>query len=88
MTLQAASVKIPDMRDRVELKTANTALNMTPDADEILAAIEEVEDSAPRIDKLRIRYIKTACPEIKVNVIELVQEMFYWPWLVKSLPEC
>ena len=75
--LQAPSDKIPDMRELAEPKTANTALNMTFDADEILAAIEEVKDSAPRIDKLRIRTgIKTACPEIKVNVIELVQELF------------
>ena len=46
-----------------------------PDADEIPAAIVEGKDSAPGIDKVSIRYIQTDCREIRVNVIELVQEM-------------
>ena len=38
--------------------------------------MEEVKDSALGSVKLRIRFIKTACCEIKTNVIEIVQEMF------------
>ena len=41
-----------------------------------MKAMKEMRESAPEEDGVRIGYIKNACEEVKVVVIEMVQKMF------------
>ena len=47
-----------------------------PTAKEIEGAIEEIKDSAPGKDNVRIKYIKLACPKVKEIIVEIVTKMF------------
>ena len=66
----------PDRKKNPRFRSAAEKINGTPSFAEIDKAIREVKDSAHGADKVRIRYIWNAIPELKVNVIHLVQEMF------------
>ena len=39
-------------------------------------AMEEVKDSAPGKDEVRMRYIREACAELKINIMDLITRMF------------
>ena len=73
--LQAVSTIEDKSNDTKRLKS-NDLLTMLPSEKEILDAINELKDSAPGRDKVRVRYIKEACSEIKWNVVELTQSVF------------
>ena len=86
--LEEAIEETPDRRHEIPIQRANEELNKTPSDDEILEAINEAKDSAPGKDKVRIRYVKEACAELRVNVVLLVQRLFEtrantWEDLVK-----
>ena len=86
--IQNAVELTTDRSQEISLTEANEELNATPSAEEILQAMEEVNDSAPGSDKVRMRYIREACAEIRWNVVELVQHMFEtradkWEELIK-----
>ena len=53
-------------------------MNQEPTTSDVLEAIDEVKDTSPGpgADKVRIRYIRETTAEIKLNVTQLVQEMF------------
>ncbi|XP_075248353.1 uncharacterized protein LOC142341314 [Convolutriloba macropyga] len=78
----------PDKRHEVRFRTAAEEMNQEPTTSEVLKAIDEVNDTSPGADKLRIRYIREATAELKLNVTQLVQEMFttkatHWEQSVK-----
>ena len=66
----------PDRRNDPRFRNAEEKLNEIPSFKEIEEAILEVKDSAPGADKVRMRYIWNATPELKINVSHLVKEMF------------
>ena len=66
----------PDRRKDYRFRNAAEKHNEIPSFKEIEEAILEVKDFAHGADKVRIRYMWNATPELKVNVIHLVQEMF------------
>ncbi|XP_075241686.1 uncharacterized protein LOC142336661 [Convolutriloba macropyga] len=51
-------------------------MNQEPTTSEVLEAIDEGKDTSSGADKVRIRYIRETTAEIKLNVTQLVQEMF------------
>ena len=65
-----------DLREDDRANEANDLLNEMPEREEIEKAMEEMKDSAPGEDGVRLRYIKEACEEVKEKVIETVQMMF------------
>ena len=75
MDLHRSVEDTPDRKGH-RFKSAAEKLNEAPSFAEIEEAIREVKDSAPGADNARIRYTWNATPELKVNVIHLVQEMF------------
>ena len=68
--------EVKDLRNDAKAIEANDRLNETPNREEILKAIEEIKESAPGEDEVRIGYIKMACNEVREKIIELVQKMF------------
>ena len=65
-----------DRRQEKHFRTAAEEMNQELTTSEVLEAIDEVKDTSPGSDKVRIRYIREATAEIKLNVTQLVQEMF------------
>ena len=74
--LMAAAQTARDLTNDLQASTAAESLNEIPSFSEISEATEEVKDSAPGADKVRIRYITEATAEIRINVMDLVQIMF------------
>lgn len=65
-----------DLREEVRAREANELLNEVPEREEIERAMNEMKESAPGEDGVRIGYIRLACEEVKERVIEMVREMF------------
>ena len=65
-----------DLRNDRRAIEANERLNEMPEREEIVEVMNEMRESAPGEDGVRIGYIRKACQEIKDRVIEIVQEMF------------
>ena len=68
--------KVNDLRMDGCAIAANERLNVSPDREEIERAMNEMKDSAPGEDGVRLRYICNACEEVRVRVIEIVKMMF------------
>ena len=58
--LEAAVEAARDLRGEARAVEANDYLNMTPEPEEIVEAMKEVQESAPGLDGVRISYIREA----------------------------
>ena len=67
---------IEDRRTNTALIEANKQLNSDISDVEMQEAMEEVKDSAPGKDEVRMRYIREACAELKINIMDLITRMF------------
>ena len=68
--------KVNDLRMDGRAIVANDRLNVMPEREEIVKAMNEMKDSAPGEDGVRLRYISEACLEVREKVIEIVKMMF------------
>ena len=65
-----------DLRGDAKAREANERMNEVPTRREIVNAMDEMKESAPGEDGVRIGYIRYACEEMKEEVIRMVQKMF------------
>ena len=67
---------VKDLRGTVEGVLENERMNMIPEVEEIEKAINEIKESAPGKDGVRIGYIRNASRDVRDRVVGLVQRMF------------
>ena len=65
-----------DLRQIEKAREANVMMNEEVSREEVIDAMNEMKDSAPGEDAVRMRYIREACEDVKEEVIEKVQFMF------------
>ena len=61
-----------DLRMDANAREANELINETPELEKIEKAMNEVNESAPRADGVRIGYVWMTCEEVKRRVIVMV----------------
>ena len=86
--LAGARSLIRDRSTEEELRKASLWLQRALSFEEVLETMNEMKDSAPRKDEVRMRYIKAATSDIHINVLEIIQTMFEtrannWPESLK-----
>ena len=75
-TLMNTVKQMPDKSKDVKFITANQKLNTLPSEKEIMEALDEVRESAPGKDGVRMVYIRNAYWKWRDKVIHLVMRMF------------
>ena len=75
-TLMNTVKQMPDKSKDVKFITANQKLNTLPSEKEIMEALDEVRESAPGKDGVRMVYIRNAYWKWREKVIHLVMRMF------------
>ena len=75
-TLMNTVKKMPDKSKDVKFITANQKLNTLPSEKKIMEALDEVRESAPGKDGVRMVYIRNAYWKWREKVIHLVRRMF------------
>ena len=74
--IEEAVGRARDLRMDERAIEANEFMNEVPEAEEIMEAMNEMRESAPGEDGVRLCYLKEADVEVKRRVIELVKGMF------------
>ena len=74
--IEAAVRNARDLRGDARAREANERMNEVPTRREIVSAMDEMKESAPGEDGVRMCYIRHACEEMKEEVIAMVRKMF------------
>jgi hypothetical protein len=74
--IEEAVRRAKDLRENEKAKEANELMNERPEREEIVKAMNDMHESAPGEDGVRIGFIREACAEVRERVIEVVQSMF------------
>ena len=74
--IESVIERVDDLRENERARIENDRLNEMPERDEIERAMKEMKDSSPGEDGVRLRYICSACEEVRVRVIGIVRMMF------------
>ena len=67
---------VEDISRTEKAREANSLMNEIPPPEEVIKEMGNVKDSSPGEDGVRMRYINCACPEVRGEVVRLVQFMF------------
>ena len=76
VVIERAIERAEDMRGNEEVMELSEMLNETPEIDEIMNAMNEMKESAPGEDGVRMCYLRKACPEVLDGFVRMVRKMF------------